>query len=244
MTADALPAYAYPGGELELFAQARNWKSYFARVLRPFIGGSVLEVGAGLGATTKALCSGDEQSWLCLEPDTGMAVSLAEQVAAGELPAICRAKAGTVADLLSERGAAPAFDCVLYIDVIEHIADDAEELRRASRVLRSGGRLVVLSPAFQWLYTPFDAAIGHVRRYDRLMIDRLTPPGLVRVAVRYLDSVGLLASLANRLVLRSQLPTARQIQAWDRFMVPASQVVDRIFGRWFGRSIVAVWRKE
>ena len=56
MTADALPTCAYPGGELELFAVARNWKAYFARVLQPYIGRSVLEVGAGLGATTKALC--------------------------------------------------------------------------------------------------------------------------------------------------------------------------------------------
>lgn len=243
MTADALPACAYPGGELELFARARNWKSYFADVLRPFIGGSVLEVGAGLGATTKALCAGDEQDWLCLEPDAAMADAIAAKIAAGELPPVCRARRGTIADLLSE-SAGPIFDSVVYIDVLEHIADDGAELQRAARVLRPAGRLVVLSPAFQWLYTPFDAAIGHVRRYDRAAIENLTPPGFALASVMYLDSAGLLASLANRLFLRSAMPTARQIRTWDRCLVPVSRVADRIFGRWFGRSIVAVWRKE
>lgn len=57
------------------------------------------------------------------------------------------------------------FDTILYIDVLEHIADDRAELVEAARRLNPGGYLVVLSPAHQWLFTAFDAAIGHVRRY-------------------------------------------------------------------------------
>ena len=61
--------------------------------------------------------------------------------------------------------AAP-FDTILYVDVLEHIADDAAELARARRLLTPEGNLVVLAPAHQSLFSPFDAAVGHYRRYD------------------------------------------------------------------------------
>ena len=48
----------YIGGELELFKNATNWKSYVAKKTRPFIKGDVLEVGAGLGANAKYLSPG------------------------------------------------------------------------------------------------------------------------------------------------------------------------------------------
>jgi len=47
----------YQGSELGLFQHARNWKTYLGRLLRPWLSGSVLEVGAGLGATAEILMS-------------------------------------------------------------------------------------------------------------------------------------------------------------------------------------------
>ena len=51
-------AFTYEGDELELFQHAKNWKSYFSKVTKPFIKGDVLEVGAGIGATTQLLNNG------------------------------------------------------------------------------------------------------------------------------------------------------------------------------------------
>ena len=56
---------AYIGTELELFAEARNWKSYLKRHFEPFIRGDVLEVGAGIGSTTAVLANSAARSWLC-----------------------------------------------------------------------------------------------------------------------------------------------------------------------------------
>src|SRR3954449_7275000 len=61
--------FEYVGDELEVFAGAVRWKRYFGTQLRPFIRGNVLEVGAGLGSTTKVLYQDEVESWTCLEPD-------------------------------------------------------------------------------------------------------------------------------------------------------------------------------
>jgi SAM-dependent methyltransferase len=232
----------YIGTELELFSAALNWKSYLRRQVRPFLGRDVLEVGAGIGGTTRLLCdAGQTGRWVCLEPDRELAEALEADRASGKVPARCEVAVGTT-DSAAARELAP-FDTLLYIDVLEHIADDSGEVRRAADLLGPGGHLVALSPAHQWLFTPFDRAIGHYRRYTRRSLLALTPPGLTVRRARYLDSAGLLASLGNRMLLKQSMPTPRQIAVWDRGLVPVSRWLDPVFGFGLGKSVLAVWEK-
>ncbi len=232
----------YCGGELELFAEALHWKSYIARACAPFLRGHVLEVGAGLGGSTRSLVQGERvREWTALEPDPGQCAVLAR--AAQELSSArgvpVHARGGVLADLADE----PRFDAILYMDVLEHIADDRGELAGAARRLAAGGHIVVLAPAHQALYSAFDEQVGHHRRYDKRSLRVLGPAGLELVVLRYLDSVGLLASLANRLLLRRALPTRRQIRLWDGLMIPASRVLDPLSFGLLGKSILAVWKR-
>jgi len=228
----------YPGQELELFAEARRWKTYLAALVRPYLAGRVLEVGAGLGATTSYLCDGSQREWTCLEPDLDMARRLQHAIIEGRLPRCCRALFGTTRDL----SVGSRFEAILYIDVLEHIASDAAELLQSTRHLAPGGTVVVLSPAWPWLYSAFDAAIGHYRRYTRASLSAVVPRDLECVTLRYLDSVGLLASLGNRLVLHRAIPTTRTIALWDGYMVPVSRFLDPLLGFRVGRSLLGVWR--
>jgi SAM-dependent methyltransferase len=225
----------YPGLELKLFEQAHNWKSYWGSRVAPFVRGAVLEVGAGIGANTRLLSTLDFTRWTCLEPDA----ELARQIA---LPPGGRHDfaPGTISDLPSHL----RYDSILYIDVLEHIADDAAEMARAAERLTPGGTLIVLSPAHPFLFTPFDTAIGHYRRYTRSALRELAPKKLQEVTMTYFDSVGLLASLGNRLLLRQSMPTAKQIGVWDRFLVPPSRFADRLTRGCFGRSVIGIWRRS
>lgn len=235
-----MPASPYKGGELELFAAAANWKKYLKAELSPYLGESVLEVGAGLGGTTGFLCERTARRWLCLEPDTGLAAALAAKIGSGALPPNCEAVNGNISDL----DPGDRFDTILYVDVLEHIGDDAGELRLAAARLRPAGRLVVLSPAHQGLFSEFDREIGHFRRYSKGSLAALRPEGLGTLRLDYLDSAGLLASWCNRLLLRQALPTPAQVALWDKLLVPASRLLDPLLGRRLGKSVLAVWEKR
>jgi SAM-dependent methyltransferase len=229
----------YVGTELELFAAARNWKRYVARCLGPFIAGRVLEVGAGIGSNIPLLWNRSVSHWTALEPDPAQAAQIQALVDQQRVPGPPHIVAGTL-------GALPAseqFDTILYIDVIEHIEDDAGELARAASHLNRGGHLVVLVPAHQFLFSPFDAEIGHHRRYNLRMLARLTPPGYVIHRAMMLDSLGLFASLANRILLRSAMPTPNQIAFWDDILVPISRLLDPLTLRRFGKTAVTVWTR-
>jgi SAM-dependent methyltransferase len=230
--------YEYQGSELALFAKAQNWKRYIRDSLRPFVRGRVAEVGAGFGATTEVLSALPHDEWVALEPDEQLLAKLKAHLQAGNLKAsVVPRKA-----FLDEINPNETFDTIIYIDVLEHIEDDKAELERAARRLRPDGSLIILSPAYQSLYTPFDASIGHFRRYTLAQLKALDPPGVSFQAGFYLDSIGALTSVANRLFLKQSTPTARQIHVWDHLFVPCSRVADPIIGRSFGRSVVAVWK--
>ena len=192
-----------------------------------------------MGETTRALRPGSGAlSWTCVEPDPQMAQTIAAARQTGEFGKNVATLCGSLADL----PAGQLFDVALYVDVLEHIEDDRGELAGAAKKLRPRGRIVVLSPAYPYLYSEFDRAIGHFRRYTKGMLRSITPPGLRIEAEFYLDGVGMLASFANRAMLRQAQPTLRQVLFWDRVLVPLSRVLDPLTGRRFGRSVVTVWQ--
>jgi SAM-dependent methyltransferase len=236
---DHTEAFAYSGNELETFAVAVNWKAYWSSQIDPYLGQDVLELGAGLGATARALNHRRYRQWLGLEPDKGMCAVVQAQQAQGQLPAVYQIRNGTSLDL------APAelFDTILYIDVLEHIEHDREELERVSAHLVPGGHIVIVAPAHNFLFTDFDKKIGHHRRYDKALLRAAVPAALRIKKLHYLDSVGMLASLANRLVLKSDTPKLSQIRLWDSVMVRASRWIDPLTGHRLGKSIVCILEK-
>ena len=128
--------------ELDLFAAARHWKSYAPAAGGPYLGREVLEVGAAT-ARRRACSVRPGARWVCLEPDA---------CAGG--PGHAAIARGRAARLLSRRDrhagtdlTKGTFDTILYMDVLEHIADDRgragagrSQLARRASVLSSRRR--------------------------------------------------------------------------------------------------------
>jgi hypothetical protein len=232
--------FNYEGQELNVFAVAHHWKSYFNSILQNHIGQDVAEVGAGLGATTSILCSGMKNFWLCIEPDEELRSQIDKKISSGKLPSFCHTTGVLVPKLAPDQ----RFDTILYIDVLEHIQDDEAELISACKHMVLGGKLIVLSPAYPLLFSDFDYSIGHFRRYTRKSLLALTPPGYSVEHVYFLDSIGVLISLANRMFLKQSKPTLKQIMFWDNILLPISRFIDWLMGYHFGRSVVVIWRNK
>ncbi|MEO6933039.1 MAG: class I SAM-dependent methyltransferase, partial [Chitinophagaceae bacterium] len=195
------------------------------------------EVGAGPGNFTSYLLTDRARSWTFVEPDPAFASKLAKSYGDYSLPV--EVFQGTILNVGNSR----SFDSIIYLDVLEHIEHDDKEIQHMIDHLNPGGFIIILCPAFNFLYSPFDKAIGHYRRYTRTSLLKLFPASLnIRRAV-YLDSTGFLASAANKLMLKQSYPSQGQVKFWDRLLVPCSRFTDIVFSRFFGRSILVVAQK-
>ena len=98
-----------------------------------------------------------------------------------------------------------AFDIVGAFDVIEHLSDDARPLSFMRGLLRPGGALVVTVPADPSLWSYFDDASGHFRRYTRAGLVRALEGAGFRVeyATPYMATIFPLVWLGRRLTALS-----------------------------------------
>ncbi len=208
-------------------------------MVHPHIHGRVLEVGAGQGANTQLLCKRSEIQWTCMEPDPKLAGEICKRIENGVLPKNCENFQGVFQNL----PASFPYNTILYIDVLENIQDDWNEVRQAVNHLSTVGKLIVLGPAHNWLYSEFDSAIGHFRRYARKTLPFLATQNLLLEKTVYLDSAGFFLSLGHRLLFHRKMPSQSQIMFWDRWIVPLSQRLDPLLVQSMGKSVLGVWQR-
>jgi len=99
-----------------------------------------------------------------------------------------------------------------------------------------------MSPAHNFVYSDFDKAVNHYRRYNKKKLLKLKPANLFVEKCYYLDSLGLILLLVNKFFVK-KMPKYKDIFFWDRFIVPISTFIDAITFYRFGKSIVCIFRK-
>lgn len=78
------------------------------------------------------------------------------------------------------------FDLLLLFDVLEHIENESEFLQSVKFHLAASGSVLINVPAHQCLFSDYDRAAGHIRRYSMAQLAKLAERnGLRASAVTY-----------------------------------------------------------
>ena len=217
---------------LEDLATAQRYRRYLFGLLAPYLGPSVLEVGAGLGDFSAQLL--DRDRLIVNDNDPICVRALDERF--GERPGI----EILPADVLKLK-VEPPVDSVVAVNVLERMDDDVAALRSMARTTLPGGRLLLVVPAYPSLAGAYDEALGHQRRYtpDTLRT-AVENAGLVPEVVRPVNLLGGLAWWAAVRVGRQARPTPTLVRLYDRLVVPAERALERRLQPRFGQSILCV----
>ena len=93
------------------------------------------------------------------------------------------------------------FNVIICLDVIEHIFNDTKAMATINQLLSSGGRLILTVPAYSWLFSYWDQASGHYRRFSLAQITQLIEAcGLKLVKTSYLYSFLMPIAIPFRLI--------------------------------------------
>jgi SAM-dependent methyltransferase len=228
--------YEYSGQDfLESLEEAHHYNSSLIGLMKPYVrtGSALLDFGAGTGTFSK-LWKESQFSISAVEPDPTLNAKLNARG--------IRAVSGIDALQTQDQ-----FDLVYSLNVLEHIEDDFAIAQKLFEHVKPGGTLFIYVPAFQILYSDFDKKVGHFRRYSKSRLGKLgsSIKGGTVVKISYFDTLGfLLAFTFKMLGFKSDQVTAKKILFFDRWIFPFNQILDPVFGNWFGKNLYVAVKKS
>ena len=217
---------------------ARNYAAWQFSLISPHIGKRVVEVGCGTGNLTGSLLARAEVIAVDIEPECVRRVRLRYPRHSNLRVELC---GPPDAAFLGLRDLAP--DSCVCSNVIEHIGRDVEALAAMGSILPAKAPIILLAPAFDSLYGPIDYRLGHFRRYTKHSLSKLAnAAGLEIASARYVNLPGFFGWWANSRIFRREAQSAAQVAFFDRYIVPATWLIERIITPPFGQSLLAVLR--
>lgn len=224
----------YPVEATEKFDNAKFHRKYCMSFIKKFIKGDVLEVGAGCGSFTRDYFTKDLKITLTETDNKNYE----------DLKASFKNKHNVNVSNSTIFNIEKTFDTILYLHVLEHIEEDRKELESAYKKLKKGGCLIIMVPKHQKLYSNFDKAIGHFRRYELNFFEK-NLVNLDRVLLISLDSVGYILYFLNKIFFKNEtFPSNLKIFIWDKIFTPVTIFLDFFSNYKFGKCIVAVYKKK
>jgi SAM-dependent methyltransferase len=221
---------------LDSLDDAVNYRNWIVELCAPHLVGPVLEVGAGHGTFTESYAEfGDVTA---VEPGVHASSLMVERYADD---ARITTIAGVVGDVAVGE---PVFGSAVMINVLEHIEDDQGVLRDIYDRLEPGGRLCIWVPSYEFLYSEFDAKLGHLRRYRKRQLEAdVRLAGYEVVEARHVNLPGWFSWLIFCRLLRQEPTSPTTVKIFDRWIVPAVRWIENRVRVPFGQSVFLVARK-
>ena len=219
---------------LEGLATAVNHRRWFVELALPYLGDDPIEIGSGLG--DYAIEWADRMPrFTATEADPERLVRLKERMV--DHPDVL------VREMLLPSEDIGHYSAAVSYNVLEHIEDHVGALRSIARLVRPGGAIVLIVPAFMFAMSPVDIATGHVRRYTKkTMRAALTEAGLQIERVRYANALGLIGYFTATSVFKLTPKEGTMVKLYDRLVLPVTKAAESVIRPPFGQSVFAVAR--
>jgi len=224
----------YDGWELKFFDKSKNFRNYQLRLIKNYIKGHVAEVGPGNGTNLSYYIECPKKIDL-YEPTKKLYLGLKKRFGKNKKIFTYNKKF----TIQKEK-----YNSILYLDVLEHIKDDKNEILKAFKSIKKNGYLIINVPAYSHLYSKFDKDVGHHKRYEKKDI-KIIFKGLKfkKLDLKYYDSIGYILSLLSKLTSSDYKQKFEQkIKVWDS-LIPFSKSIDYLIGNLFGKSLLVIIKK-
>lgn len=220
---------------LESMSQAVWYNQWTVKKFEKYLHGEILEIGCGIGNFTKSLEKYGNIFAMDVSNNyveqTKKIVKKKDNVGWGDI----------------EKGKYffknKKFNCIVCINVLEHIKDDQRALRNMYELLNRGGYLVLLVPAFSFLYGDIDKSIGHFRRYNRGKLRKmLNEIGYKIIKSRVINFLGGLGWWISAKILSDSKIDERKIKIFN-FIAPFILPFEEMIEPPVGTSVLIIAKK-
>ena len=228
---------------LKTIALANHFNRWMFDSIKPFCKGNILEIGSGLGNISEFFL--DNHANILL---TDLRDSYCEALHTKfkNNQALLGIDTMNLVDPEFDRKFNKyfnGFDTVFALNVVEHIFDDKSAVSNCYKLLKPDGHLIILVPAYQWLFNNFDKELEHYRRYTRKRLESLFLSCDFKIYHnQYFNAAGITGwFISGNLQHHKIIPTG-QIRLFDRWVI-LFKLFDKLIFNSFGLSVITVGKK-
>ena len=219
---------------LEGLATAVNHRRWFIELALPYLGDDPIEIGSGLGDYALEWAP-HVPRFTATEADPDRLVLLKERMAAE--PKV------EVRQMLLPTTETAEHSALVSYNVLEHIEDHVGALRSMTRLVKPGGRIILIVPAFMFAMSQVDIATGHVRRYTKKsMRAAMTEAGLEIEKLHYANALGLIGYYMATSVFKLAPKEGPMVKIYDTTVLPVTKAFEKVVRPPFGQSVFVVAR--
>jgi SAM-dependent methyltransferase len=219
---------------LEGLATAVNHRGWFVELALPYLGDDPIEIGSGLGDYALEWANFVPR-FTATEADPDRLVSLKERLRTH--------RNVEVREMLLPSNDTGTYSAVVSYNVLEHIEDHVGALRSMGHLVRPGGRVIIIVPAFMFAMSPVDLATGHVRRYTKkTMRMAMEAAGLTVEKLHYANALGLIGYYTATSIFKLAPKEGPMVKMYDSVVLPITKLAEKIVRPPFGQSVFAVAR--
>jgi 2-polyprenyl-3-methyl-5-hydroxy-6-metoxy-1,4-benzoquinol methylase len=228
---------------LKVIADAEKFNNWTFEVISPFCNGKILEIGSGIGNISSRFIQNNFNIWLSdirynyrsfLNQKFSNEISKEKIL---DLDLVHPQFESIYATLIG------TFDTVFALNVIEHIEDHEKAINNCRSLLRPGGKLIILVPAYKNLYNSFDKELMHYRRYNsNLLVSLFQAQNLEIIDSFYFNAGGIPGWFVSGFIQKNKTIPASQMKIYDA-LVPVFKIIDKLLFRRIGLSVICVGKK-
>ncbi len=230
---------------LEVLGEAQNYNRRIMKTIAPYVGENTLEIGCGIGNFTQLLMEHSSHlTALDIVPE--YARKTESQVIVPENKTLNSYCHNVFDDPEGVRAKGPeaGFDTIIMLNVLEHIEHDEHAVQTLHNLLAPGGRLILLVPAHQFLYSDYDRSIHHYRRYEHAGLNQLLVDNQFTLDyLQHFNFVGIFGWWVKFCLLKKTGMESNSVKLFDQ-LSPLFDVFESRIPLPLGLSLISVSQKR
>lgn len=229
--------FTYTGTDLDVMEIASNYNNWILDIFSPYISNQyAIEVGAGVGTMSKLIATRFEKI-TSIEPDKTNYDILTEKISQFDHAQSFHGFLDDAVNVIKT----PA-DAIFYINVLEHIEDEVQELNKARTLLKKEGHFCIFVPAIERLYGDIDKQVGHYRRYSSKRLKSIFRDQLDMNIIKmgYFDFMGVIPWYILSCVLKLSGQNPKTVKLYDKVVVPIMKQIEKVIPMPIGKNLYLI----
>lgn len=224
---------------LEAITEADKFNGWMYDSIKSHCSGKILEVGSGIGNISQFFIE-DQANIHLSDIRENYLVALKER-----FPNTNQMKLDLVHPEFDKIYAnhLDQYDSIFALNVVEHIKDDSLTMANIKKLLKPGGKVIVLVPAFQSLYNVLDKELYHYRRYVPKTLNHIFKVNDITILkTHYFNAMGIPAwFIAGKLAGDKTIKKGKM--NFYNAMVPIFKLLDYPMKKIAGLSVICIGQK-